>query len=64
MYLNKFLNYSFLKYFALFFSGIFSCLGRWDGTFFPKSIMAAGVAIPLIICFILFLKEKKMVFRK
>jgi hypothetical protein len=64
MYLNKFLNYSFLKYFALFFSGIFSCLGRWDGTFFPKSIMAAGVAIPLIISFILFLKEKKMVFRK
>lgn len=60
MYLNKFLNYSFLKYFALFLSGMFSCLGRWDGEFFPKSIMAAGVAIPLIISFILFLKEKKI----
>lgn len=60
MNFNKIFNYSFLKTIALFLIGIFACLGRWDGEFFPKSIMAAGVAIPLIISFILFLKEKKI----
>lgn len=60
MNFNKIFNYSFLKTIALFLIGIFACLGRWDGEFFPKSIMAIGVAIPLFISFILFLKEKKI----
>src|SRR5690554_5011804 len=56
----NFFNHSFLKFIALFLIGIFACLGRWDGEFFPKLIMAIGVAIPLFISFILFLKEKKI----
>lgn len=60
MFLNRVFTYTFLRKFAVFLTGVFCCIGRWDGAFFPKSITTAGVAILFGIMLLLSLRDKKI----